>query len=167
MLCNIKNLAKTSSAPGKTQMINYFTIQASGKLPNWYLVDLPGYGYAKTAQKTRRSWGQMIENYIRKRENLVNLFVLIDSRHQPQKIDLEFLDSLAKWEIPFSIVFTKSDKEKPAVVERNVKTFLDAMREKFYFLPASFVTSAEKKIGRDEVLDYIDQLNTEATEDGM
>lgn len=148
-------------------MINHFSIQSGNKkgLENWYLVDLPGYGYAKTAQKTRRSWGQMIENYIRKRENLVNLFVLIDSRHQPQKIDLEFLDSLAKWEIPFSIIFTKSDKEKPAVVEHNVQTFLDTMRESFYFLPASFVTSAEKKIGRDEVLDYIDQLNTEATTD--
>ncbi len=167
LLCNVKNLAKTSSAPGKTQMINHFSIQSGGKskVTDWYLVDLPGYGYAKTAIKNRRTWGQMIENYIRKRENLVNLFVLIDSRHQPQKIDLEFLDSLAKWEIPFSIIFTKSDKEKPAVVERNVKTFLDKMRESFYFLPASFVTSAEKRIGRDELLDYIDQLNGEATDD--
>lgn len=167
LLCNVKGLAKTSSAPGKTQMINHFSIQSGGKskVADWYLVDLPGYGYAKTALKNRRTWGQMIENYIRKRENLVNLFVLIDSRHQPQKIDLEFLDSLAKWEIPFSIIFTKSDKEKPAVVEHNVKTFLDKMRESFYFLPASFVTSAEKKIGRDEVLDYIEQLNQEATEE--
>ena len=148
-------------------MINHFAIQSAGKksLENWYLVDLPGYGYAKTALKNRRTWGQMIENYVRKRENLVNLFVLIDSRHEPQKIDLEFLESLAKWEIPFSIIFTKSDKEKPAVVERNVKAFLDKMRESFYFLPASFVTSAERKIGRDEVLDYIEQLNTEATEE--
>ncbi|MFT4204344.1 MAG: ribosome biogenesis GTP-binding protein YihA/YsxC [Chitinophagaceae bacterium] len=166
LLCNVKNLAKTSSSPGKTQMINHFAIHTGGKsqLSDWYLVDLPGYGYAKTAIKNRRTWGQMIENYIRKRENLINLFVLIDSRHQPQKIDLEFLESLAKWEVPFSIVFTKSDKEKPAVVERNVKTFLDTMRESWYFLPASFVTSAEKKIGRDEVLNYIERLNMEATE---
>ena len=167
LLCDVKGLAKTSSAPGKTQMINHFAIQSAGKksLENWFLVDLPGYGYAKTALKNRRTWEQMIENYVRKRENLVNLFVLIDSRHEPQKIDLEFLESLAKWEIPFSIIFTKSDKEKPAVVERNVKAFLDKMRESFYFLPASFVTSAERKIGRDEVLDYIEQLNTEATEE--
>ncbi len=167
LLCDCKGLAKTSSAPGKTQMINHFAIQSvvKNKVGNWYLVDLPGYGYAKAAIKNRRTWGQMIENYIRKRENLVNLFVLIDSRHQPQKIDIEFLDSLAKWEIPFSIVFTKSDKEKPAVVERNVKAFLDKMRESFYFLPASFVTSAERKIGREKILDYIEQLNAEATEE--
>ena len=156
MLVKQKNLAKTSGTPGKTQMINHFEINEK-----WYLVDLPGYGYAKVAQNSRRRWEQMIENYLRKRENLVNIFVLIDSRHQPQKIDLEFVNQLGKWEIPFTVVFTKSDKEKKTVVERNVAAFLAAMREEWEFLPQSFVTSAEKNIGRDEVLGFIGQcLNT-------
>lgn len=161
MICQKQNLAKTSSSPGKTQMINHFKITTKEKKGenSWYLVDLPGYGYAKTAQKTRRSWGQMIENYLRKRENLSNVFVLIDSRHAPQTIDLEFLQMLGKWEIPFSVVFTKSDKEKPGVVKRNVEDFLNKMRETFYFLPESFVTSAEKKIGRDELLKFIEDLS--------
>lgn len=150
MLVKQKNLAKTSSTPGKTQLINHFEINES-----WYLVDLPGYGYAKVAQNDRRRWEQMIENYLRKRENLVNIFVLIDSRHKPQKIDLAFANQLGKWEIPFTIVFTKSDKEKPGVVQRNVTAFLDAMREEWEFLPQSFVTSAEKNLGRDAVLDFI------------
>jgi GTP-binding protein len=152
MLVNQKNLAKTSSTPGKTQLINHFEINSS-----WYLVDLPGYGYAKVAQNDRRRWEQMIENYLRKRENLVNVFVLIDSRHKPQKIDLEFVNQLGKWEIPFTIVFTKADKEKPGVVQRNTTAFLDAMREEWEFLPQSFVTSAEKKVGKDEVVTFIGQ----------
>jgi len=150
MLVKQKNLAKTSSTPGKTQLINHFEINES-----WYLVDLPGYGYAKVAQNDRRRWEQMIENYLRKRENLVNIFVLIDSRHKPQKIDLAFANQLGKWEIPFTVVFTKSDKEKPGVVQRNVTAFLDAMREEWEFLPQSFVTSAEKNMGREDVLDFI------------
>lgn len=163
MLCNRQSLAKTSSAPGKTQMINHFTVESQdGKaLHKWYLVDLPGYGYAKTAQRTRRSWGQMIENYLRKRTHLVNVFVLIDSRHEPQAIDIEFLESLGKWEIPFAIVFTKSDKEKPGVVKRNVEAFLNKMRETWYFLPPSFVTSATKKEGGEGVLELIEQLNND------
>jgi GTP-binding protein len=152
MLVNQKNLAKTSSTPGKTQLINHFEINSS-----WYLVDLPGYGYAKVAQNDRRRWEQMIENYLRKRENLVNVFVLIDSRHKPQKIDLEFVNQLGKWEIPFTLVFTKADKEKPGVVQRNTTAFLDAMREEWEFLPQSFVTSAEKKLGKDEVVTFIGQ----------
>lgn len=157
MLVKQKNLAKTSGTPGKTQMINHFEINEK-----WYLVDLPGYGYAKVAQNNRRRWEQMIENYLRKRENLVNIFVLVDSRHKPQKIDLEFVNQLGKWEIPFTIVFTKADKEKPTVVQRNVTAFLDAMREEWEFLPQSFVTSAEKGVGREEVLSYINQCLTNA-----
>ncbi len=161
MLVNQKNLAKTSANPGKTQLINHFEIN-----DRWYLVDLPGYGYAKVAQSSRRRWEQMIENYLRKRENLVNVFVLIDSRHKPQKIDLEFVNQLGEWQIPFTIVFTKSDKEKPGVVQRNVKAFIDAMRELWEFLPQSFVTSAEKKTGKDEVIAFIGQcLNTVASKE--
>jgi GTP-binding protein len=155
MLVKQKNLAKTSSTPGKTQLINHFEINE-----RWYLVDLPGYGYAKVAQNDRRRWEQMIENYLRKRENLVNVFVLIDSRHKPQKIDLAFANQLGKWGIPFTIIFTKADKEKPAVVQRNVTAFLDAMREEWEFLPQSFVTSAEKNVGRDEVLKFIGECLT-------
>ncbi|MBN9298414.1 MAG: YihA family ribosome biogenesis GTP-binding protein [Filimonas sp.] len=163
MLCNNQKLAKTSASPGKTQAINHFTIESAAKekgaLTPWYLVDLPGYGYAVTAQKTRRTWEQMIENYLRKRENLVNVFVLIDSRHEPQKIDLEFVNALGEWEIPFCIVFTKADKNKPKATEKNTKAFLDAMRETWQFLPPSFITSAIDKRGKDEILDLIQDYN--------
>lgn len=154
MLTHQKSLAKTSAQPGKTQMINHFIINKE-----WYIVDLPGYGYAKISQSSRRRWEQMIENYLRKRENLVNVFVLIDSRHVPQKIDLEFVNKLGEWEIPFTLVFTKADKEKPGVVDRNVKAFLDKLRETWQFLPQSFVTSAEKKTGREEILQFIHDTN--------
>lgn len=163
MLCQNNKLAKTSSAPGKTQLINHFEIESTvrgGKgFGKWYLVDLPGYGFAKVAQSSRRRWEQMIENYLRKRENLVNVFVLIDSRHKPQKIDLEFISQLDGWEIPFTLVFTKTDKEKPAVVAANIKAFFDTMRETWQFLPQHFVTSAEKKQGRDEILSFIEMKN--------
>jgi len=163
MICNRQKLAKTSASPGKTQLINHFLIESTsankGSKVKWNLVDLPGYGYAKISQSSRRRWEQMIENYLRKRQNLVNVFVLIDSRHSPQKIDLEFLTNLGKWQIPFTIAFTKSDKEKPAVVDRNVRAFLDAMRETWQFLPQSFVTSAEKNKGREEILTFIEQCN--------
>ena len=168
LLCNNQKLAKTSSAPGKTQNINHFEIESSHseKEPvyKWFLVDLPGYGYAKRAQSTRRSWEQMIENYLRKRENLLNVFVLIDARHEPQKIDIEFVNQLGEWQIPFTVVFTKADKEKPKVVERNVKAFLDAMRLTWQFLPASFVTSAVKKTGAEEILKFIAESNTSVEE---
>ncbi len=160
MLMNQKGLAKTSAQPGKTQLINHFIINNS-----WFIVDLPGYGYAKISQSSRRRWEQMIENYLRKRENLVNVFVLIDARHSPQKIDLEFVNKLGEWQIPFAVVFTKSDKEKPGVVQRNVKAFIDALRNDWEFLPQSFVTSAEKKTGRDEVLAFIHQCNTKVAEE--
>ena len=162
-LCLQKNLAKTSGTPGKTQLINHFEITsnsvAKGKQDKWYIVDLPGYGFAKVSQSSRRRWEQMIENYLRKRENLNRVFVLIDSRHAPQKIDLEFVEQLFKWEIPFTLIFTKSDKEKPAVVARNVKSFFEKLNEILPFLPQGFVTSAEKKTGVDEVLACIDQYN--------
>ena len=154
MLVGKQSLAKTSASPGKTQLINHFIVNKS-----WYLVDLPGYGYAKIAQSTRRRWEQMIENYLRKRENLVNVFVLIDARHEPQKNDLEFINQLGKWEIPFVIVFTKADKEKPGAVKRHVQQFVDKLKEEWEFLPQVFVTSAEKKTGKEEVLQFIQQCN--------
>jgi GTP-binding protein len=157
MLVNQKNLAKTSGTPGKTQLINHFIVNGS-----WYLVDLPGYGYAKRSQTDRNRWQQMIEQYLRKRPNLINVFVLIDARHTPQKNDLEFINQLDKWQVPFTLIFTKADKEKPTVVMRNEKLFLDKMRETWQFLPQSFITSAEKKQGREEVLSLIQKLNEKA-----
>ncbi|MBO9593073.1 MAG: YihA family ribosome biogenesis GTP-binding protein [Niabella sp.] len=170
MLCNKKALAKTSAAPGKTQLINHFDIisgyrDKSGKMQRlpWYLVDLPGYGYAKVSQKQRKSWSMMIEKYILKRENLVSLFVLIDSRHEPQKIDLEFINQLGEWGIPFALVFTKADKNKPGATTRTVDAFLHLLKESWETLPPHFVTSAVDKLGRDELLDYIAHLNTGAS----
>ncbi|WP_315820576.1 ribosome biogenesis GTP-binding protein YihA/YsxC [Paraflavitalea speifideaquila] len=167
MLCDNHKLAKTSGSPGKTQLINHFEIES---LPDkvvpgktiatpWYLVDLPGYGFAKVSQSQRKQWETMIENYLRKRENLTNIFVLIDSRHSPQKVDLDFINQLGEWELPFTIVFTKADKESQREVSKNVKSFLDAMRKTWQFLPQSFVTSAIKKMGRDKILQFIDQCN--------
>jgi GTP-binding protein len=124
-------------------------------------VDLPGYGFAKVSQNARNRWEQMIENYLRKRENLLNVFVLIDSRHNPQKIDLEFVDQLGKWGIPFCLVFTKADKETQKTVSKNVKDFLDEMRKTWQFLPQHFVTSAIKKHGRDKILQFIQECNDE------
>lgn len=163
MLTGQRSLAKTSATPGKTQLINHFIIESSstdkGPRTAWYMVDLPGYGYAKRSQSDRRRWEQMLEGYFRKRENLTHVFVLIDGRHAPQKNDLEFISQLDRWGVVFSIVFTKSDKEKPAVVERNVKAFFDTLRETWQFLPRGFVTSAEKKLGKNELLQFIDNCN--------
>jgi GTP-binding protein len=156
MLAGNDKLAKTSATPGKTQLINHFSINNE-----WYIVDLPGYGFAKVSQSERRRWEQMIENYLRKRENLVTVFVLIDSRHSPQKIDLEFLERLRKWNVPFCLVFTKSDKENQRTVSKNVKDFLDKMRSTWQFLPQHFVTSAVKKMGRDKILALIGEMNEE------
>ncbi|MBV7532307.1 ribosome biogenesis GTP-binding protein YihA/YsxC [Chitinophaga sp. sic0106] len=156
LLTNNEKLAKTSGTPGKTTLINHFIINQS-----WYLVDLPGYGFAKRSMSQRRQWEQMIENYLRKRENLVNVFVLIDSRHEPQKIDIEFVNQLGEWQIPFSLVFTKADKSTQAEVSRNVKAFLNKMRETWQFLPPNFVTSVVKKTGRDGILGYIEELNAQ------
>lgn len=158
MLCNKTALAKTSSAPGKTQLINHFEVVSDDK-KKWYIVDLPGYGYAKVSQSSRRRWQQMIEGYIRKRENLVCLFVLIDSRHEPQKIDYDFLNDLGRWEIPFVIVFTKTDKNKPGATIRNVQSFLNGMKAYWEELPPHFITSALTKDGREPLLSYICGLN--------
>ena len=167
MLADNQKLAKTSASPGKTQLINHFEMITAVELPGsakpieqkWYLVDLPGYGYAKVSQNSRRRWEQMIENYLRKRENLTNVFVLIDSRHSPQKIDLEFINQLGKWEVPFCLVFTKADKETQKEVAKNVKDFMNALRKTWQFLPQHFVTSAVKKMGRDKVLAFIEECN--------
>ncbi len=154
MLSNYDKLAKTSAAPGKTRLINYFLINES-----WYMVDLPGYGFAKVSQAQRKQWEKMIEDYLRRRENLMNVFVLIDSRHDPQKSDLAFVNRLGEWEIPFCLVFTKADKENQKTVSLNVNAFLDAMKEDWQFLPRHFVTSAVKKTGRDKILDAIEEMN--------
>lgn len=163
MLCNNSKLAKTSAAPGKTQLINHFEIESSAKekspVMKWYLVDLPGYGFAKVSQSSRRKWEQMIENYLRKRPNIVNVFVLIDVRHKPQEIDLDFVNQLDRWQVPFSLIFTKADKEKPMAVQRNAQAFLDAMRQTWQFLPQHFISSANTKQGHDEILDFIDACN--------
>jgi GTP-binding protein len=157
MICNQTHLAKTSSTPGKTQLINHFEIVSSDN-KKWYLVDLPGYGFAKVAQRDRRRWEQMIEGYLRKRENLASVFVLIDSRHTPQAIDIEFINKLGLWGIPFAIVFTKTDKNKPNATANHVKLFLDALRQTWEEIPSYFISSALNKAGRKEILDYISQL---------
>jgi GTP-binding protein len=159
MLCNNDKLAKTSGTPGKTQLINHFSIN-----DEWYLVDLPGYGFAKRSLTQRKKWEKMIEDYLRKRSNLVTVFTLIDSRHPPQKIDLEFINKLREWQIPFCLVFTKADKENQRTVSMNVKSFLDKMRESWQFLPQHFVTSTIKKMGRDKILDLIEEGNKEFEE---
>lgn len=164
MIANNEKLAKTSNTPGKTQMINHFEITSvekpgDMKETKWFLVDLPGYGFAKIAQSSRRRWEQMIENYLRKRENLINVFVLIDSRHVPQKIDLNFIQSLYQWQIPYTLIFTKADKEKQAIVSKNVKSFLEELRKTQQFLPQHFVSSSVKKTGRDKILNLIEEKN--------
>jgi len=158
MLCNNEKLAKTSGTPGKTQLINHFLINKE-----WYVVDLPGYGFAKVSQSQRKKWEKMIEDYLRKRETLMNVFILIDSRHSPQKIDLDFVNQLGEWQIPFCIVFTKSDKENQRTVSANVKSFLNKMRETWQFLPQHFITSAIKKTGREKILQLIGEMNAEFT----
>jgi GTP-binding protein len=158
MLTDKKELAKISRSPGKTQLINHFKIISANK-QEWYLVDLPGYGFAKRSQTQRKSWEKMIEDYIRKRENLVSLFALIDSRLEPQKIDIDFVNQLGKWEVPFSLVFTKADKSTQRETAANVKKFLDAMRQEWQFLPRHFVTSAVKHLGAKQLRTYIAELN--------
>ena len=163
MLTNYAKLAKTSGTPGKTQLINHFEIvsaadEKNAKEVKWFLVDLPGYGFAKVSIRNRRTWEQMIENYLRKRENLKMIFVLIDARHSPQKIDLEFLKKLDGWGLPITMIFTKADKETQAIVAKNVRQFLDAMRKTWQFLPQHFVSSAVKKMGRDKILGLVQEL---------
>lgn len=153
MLCNHKGLAKTSSVPGKTLLINHFIINNE-----WYLVDLPGYGYAKRSKTMQDKLEQMIRSYILLRRQLVNVFVLIDVRHEQQRIDREFVDWLGESGIPFSIVFTKADKLGTVKARMNAKAWMDKLLDTWETLPPYFITSAEKKTGRDEVLDYIDTV---------
>ena len=154
MLCNHKGLAKTSATPGKTLLINHFIVNNS-----WYLVDLPGYGFAKRSKSVQQKLEQMISGYILQREQLVNVFVLIDIRHDPQLIDREFIDWLGESNIPFSIVFTKADKLGPVKARQNATAWMEKLKDRWETLPPYFITSAEKKTGREEVLDYIDQIN--------
>ncbi len=154
MLTNKKSLAKISGKPGKTRLINHFLIDKE-----WYLVDLPGYGYAKVPKGERLKWENMLRNYILKRENLYCLFVLIDARHAAQQADLEFMEWLGISEIPFKIVFTKSDKLKPSELETNLKAYEEKMFETWEQMPGYFVSSSETGIGKDEILTFIDEVN--------
>ena len=153
MLCNHKGLAKTSSTPGKTLLINHFILNNE-----WYLVDLPGYGYAKRSKTVQDRLDQMIRSYILMRQQLVNVFVLIDIRLEQQKIDREFIDWLGESSIPFSIVFTKADKLGPVKAKMNAKAWMAKLLDTWETLPPYFITSSEKKTGRDEVLDYIGDI---------
>ena len=154
MLTNHKKLAKISSSPGKTQLINHFMIN-----DEWYLVDLPGYGYAKVSKTSREKFSKIIKDYILNREQLVLLFVLIDSRHEAQKIDLEFMRWLGQKRIPFSIVFTKADKLSSSKLNKNLNAYKKKMLEEWEVMPSYFISSSEDKRGKDEILDYIEQLN--------
>ncbi len=164
MLTNQTKLAKTSATPGKTQLINHFLVEsASLKAPeqiiSWYLVDLPGYGYAKVSRTQRAAWQKMIAGYLQRRKNLVTVFVLIDSRHAPQQADLDFIAQLGEWQVPFNMIFTKADKSTQREVARNVRLFIDRMKEGWEFIPRSFVTSTVKRLGRRDILGYIAELN--------
>lgn len=154
MLTGQKGLAKTSSLPGKTQLINHFLINNT-----WYLVDLPGYGYARVSKDSRVKWGRMINFYLRNRENLACVFVLLDSRHSPQAIDLEFMEQLGTEGIPFVMVFTKADKQSGTRTQQNVAAYLQAMEQSWDEVPRHFVTSAEDKTGREDILSFIDGIN--------
>ena len=186
MLTGNKKLAKTSATPGKTLLINHFEIRSSaskasasstsgtkastssasgsspaGKNGLWYLVDLPGYGFAKRSKTERTKLENMISGYILQRENLTNLFVLIDSRHEPQQIDIEFMNWLGESSIPFSIVFTKADKLSRQALQKNIDAYLARLAEEWNPLPPHFITSSETRQGRDELLDYIEEINNE------
>lgn len=154
MLCNHKGLAKTSATPGKTLLINHFIINNE-----WYLVDLPGYGFAKRSKTVQQKLEQMITSYILQRKQLVNVFVLIDIRHEQQKVDRDFVDWLGQSGVPFAVIFTKADKVGPGRALQNAKAWMDKLRDVWEELPPYFITSAEKKQGRDEVLGYIEQIN--------
>lgn len=161
MLTRNSKLAMTSSTPGKTLLINHFLINKQ-----WYLVDLPGYGYAKRSKKDQEKIQQIISNYILRRDALTCLFVLIDCRHEPQKIDLEFIEWLGENGVPFAIIFTKADKLGTNTVHSNVNRYLSKLEEQWEELPPHFITSSEKKIGREEVLDYIDRINCSLSQPG-
>ena len=154
MLTNCKNLAKTSGRPGKTQLINHFKID-----DRWFLVDLPGYGYARVSKTTKQVFQRFITDYFEQRQQLVSAFVLVDIRHEPQKIDVEFMQWLGERAIPFAIIFTKADKLKPQAIERNVAAYKEALLEWWEEFPPYFVTSAQNKTGKEELTQYIEQTN--------
>ncbi len=154
MLMLRKSLAKTSGRPGKTQLINHFLVNK-----NWYLVDLPGYGYARVSKSSKKVFQKFITDYFEKREQMVLSFVLVDCRHEPQPIDMEFMQWMGESGIPFNIIFTKADKLKPKALERNIEAYSNKMLETWEEMPPYFITSASDSSGRDEVLNYIDELN--------
>jgi GTP-binding protein len=156
MLTDRKTLAKTSAKPGKTQLINHFLINK-----DWHLVDLPGYGYAKVSKSTKRTFQKFITAYFDKRKQMICAFVLIDSRHEPQPIDMEFMQWLGEHQVPFCIIFTKADKLKPKMLEKNINHYQDKMLEIWEEMPEFFVSSASSKLGQDEILDYIEAINNE------
>jgi GTP-binding protein len=156
MLTDRKTLAKTSAKPGKTQLINHFLINK-----DWHLVDLPGYGYAKVSKSTKRTFQKFITAYFDKRKQMICAFVLIDSRHEPQPIDMEFMQWLGEHQVPFCIIFTKADKLKPKILEKNINHYQDKMLEIWEEMPEFFVSSATSKLGQDEILDYIEAINNE------
>ncbi len=154
MLCERKNMARVSNTPGKTQLINYFDVSQK-----WYLVDLPGYGYAKVSKKQRAKFEKMIERYLNVREALQCTFVLLDSRHSLQKIDQEFINWMGEHSIPFVIVFTKTDKLKEKELESNINDINQTLLAQWSELPTQFITSAKTKLGRDEILNFIKDIN--------
>lgn len=154
MITDRKNLAKTSGRPGKTQLINHFLINNS-----WHLVDLPGYGYARVSKSAKKTFQKFITAYFEKREQMICAFVLIDSRHKPQTIDLEFMQWLGEHQVPFCIIFTKADKLKPKALERNINNYQAEMLQTWTEMPEYFITSSSNGMGRDEVLDYIESIN--------
>jgi GTP-binding protein len=154
MLTNKKSLAKTSGRPGKTQLINHFIINKS-----WYLVDLPGYGYARVSKSTKKVFQKFITKYFEQRQQLVCAFVLVDIRHKPQPIDLEFMQYLGEKGIPFCIIFTKADKLKPNAITNHVEDYKTVMLETWEEMPQHFITSSSKRMGQNDVLNYIDGLN--------
>lgn len=154
MLTDRKNLAKTSGTPGKTQLINHFIIN-----DDWYLVDLPGYGYARTSRSNRSKWEKFISEYLTQRATLINIFVLLDSRLEPQKIDIEFMTWCAEEQLPFSMVFTKIDKLSSSALQKNLAAYKKEMLKLWAEMPPVFTTSAESKFGREKLLNYIGQIN--------
>lgn len=156
MLTSRKSLAKTSGRPGKTQLINHFLINST-----WHLVDLPGYGYARVSKSSKKTFQKFITDYFEKRTQLVSAFVLIDIRHKPQPIDLEFMEYLGESQIPFSIIFTKADKLKPKAIERHVEDYFNNLLQFWEELPPHFVTSSSKTIGKEDVLKFIGETNEE------